>query len=171
MNTNRQIFLNHCPTAGASLGCVARINQHTLSTSILSFVLSVLCKLIPGCIRDAFREAVVLKHSLSIQLFQCDDPVLINQLTGEFVSKVFAAVGDALVNMTNCKSAFPPFGRTLLRLREFPLGLRKFVFVPAKEAGIVNLLASREGSETCQTNIYPNRLLAFWKWLDRKSVV
>ena len=109
MNTYRKRFFNQSSTAGAFLGCVARINQHALSTSILSFVLSVLCKLIPGCIRDAFRQAMVLKHSFVIQLFQCDDPVLIDQLAGKFVSKVFTAVGDALVNMANC---LPRFARS-----------------------------------------------------------
>lgn len=168
MNTNSQRLLNQSPTAGAFLGCVAWINQYTLPTSILSFVLSVLCKLIPGSIRNALCQTVVLKHSFDVQFLKGNDTILVYQLTGEFVSKILAPVGDALMDMADRFLQFRPFWRVLFSLREFPLGLRKFLFIQTKEVGIGDLLASGEGGKTFKTDIYPNATFACgkWRWFD-----
>ena len=158
MNPNSQRLLHQSATARAYLRGMVRINQHALSTSVLSFVLSVLGQLVPGRIRDALCQAMILKHASGVQLFEGDDPKLADDSTGKLVGEVFSPVGDAMMDMADCPTPFRPFRRALFGLREFALGLRKLLFIPAKEAGIADLLAGRECSETFQANIDPNAL-------------
>ncbi len=114
MNSNGKRLLDHCSSASRAYpGCVARINQYDHTTSIFSFVGGVLYQLIPGCIRDTFRQAMVLKHVLDVQLFKSQQTKAVHQITTAFVSKIPATVGDTLVDMSDCFASPGSFGGSL----------------------------------------------------------
>jgi hypothetical protein len=114
MNSNGQRLLNHRSTAGAFLRSVARLNQYDHPTSILSFVRSVLYQLSPGCIRNAFCLAMILKHMLDPQIFKSHPAKSVYQLAAFLMSDVFPPICNALMNVLDCLTAFCTFGCTYL---------------------------------------------------------
>ncbi len=154
MNSNGQRLLDQCSTASrANLGCVARINQYDHTTSILSFVRGVLYQLVPGRIRNTFRQAMVLKHGLDVQFFKSQQTKAVHQVATAFVSKIPATVGDTLVDMSDRFTSPGSFGGSLSSRREVALCLCQCFFVLAKEAGIGDPISVREGRKGLQANI------------------
>ena len=165
MHTNSKRLFDHRSAARASLGCSIWLNQHNHTTSILSFVRSVLDQLSPSGIRDALTQMMVLKHVLDTQIFKSHEAKGIHQLSAFLMSKILSPVGNALVNVLNCFSAFRPFGCSLLCFREFALCFGKFLFISAEKAGVDNLAAIRECGETFKTDIYTHSFLVRCQWL------
>ena len=164
MNTYGQVFLNQSTAPATSLGCIARVNQHTLSTSFFRFVLSELSKLIPSCIRDAFCKTMVFKHILFVQFFQRNDAVLIYELAAKFVCKVLAPVSDTLMDVSDNLATFCSFWRTFIGFRQSALRTRQHFLILAEKARVRDLLASRKCCEAFKANIYANRLIRLWQW-------
>jgi hypothetical protein len=109
MNSDGQRFLNHRSTARALPGCVAWINRHDHPTSVLSFVRGVRDQLIPGRIRDAFRQTMVSKHVLFSQLFKNNPAETVHPFTAQLVSEIVPAVGNALVDVLHDSATQYPF--------------------------------------------------------------
>ena len=158
MYTNRERLLHHHPTPRTSLGCAFGIDQHHTTTSLFRFVPSALYQSIPGRIRDALGQVVILEHPFVIQLLKGNDAVLIDQLAGKFVGEVLPAVGNALVNVGHYFMSSRSFGCAFLGSRKFALRFRKFSLVLAKETRIGDLLTTGEGGETLQPYIMPTAL-------------
>ncbi len=163
MHTNIKRLLNHLPTARALFRCVSWFNQHDHTTSILSFVRGVLYQLTPSGIRNAFCQAMILKHVLDMQIFKSHEPKTIYQLAAFLMSKVLAPVGNALMNVLYSLSAFCSFGCAFLCLREFALRFCKFLFIPAEETGIINSIPIREFRKTLQAHVDPDCQIIAWQ--------
>lgn len=163
MNANGECLLNQSTTSRASLGCVARVNQNDFTTSVFCFVRDVPHELTPGGIRDAFRQTVILKHTLSVQFLKSDDAVFIDHGTREFVSEILSAVSNPPVDVLYCPDVFSPLGRAFGSLRKFALCLRQFFLVAPKEARVRNLSAIGECCEIFKTNVNADCLIAFWE--------
>jgi hypothetical protein len=158
MNPNRQRLRYHGSTARALLGGVARINQYDHPTSVLSFVRGVRDQLMPGCIRDALRQTMILKHVFPIQLFEGNHAETSDPFMAQLMNEVPALIGNALMDVLNCLTSPGLLGSPLLRPREFPLSFGQFLLIPAKEAGILNLHAIGQGGEAVQPNLNPHHL-------------
>nr|WP_240511903.1 hypothetical protein [Paludifilum halophilum] len=75
-----QCFFNDFTTAGASLaGSMGVDLDHTL-TSTFSLVSRVLYQLPPPSIDDAFRQVMILYHSLHVQIFKRNQIGSLHQL-------------------------------------------------------------------------------------------
>ena len=164
MYTHRERLLHNPTTPRTSLGCAVGIDQHHTTTSLFRFVPSALYQSIPGRIRDAFGQVVILEHPLVIQLLKGNDAVLIDQLAGKFVGEVLPAVGNALVNVCHDFTPSRSFGGAFLGFRKFALCFRKFSLVLAKETGIGDLLTTGEGGETLQPYINAHCPFTFRQW-------
>ena len=151
MYANRQIFFNHSLTARASLRSSARINQFAHSTSVHSFVLCVLNQLTPSRISDAFGKVVVLHHVLDGKIFKEDRAVCVHQFTAEFMGKVFASVGNALVDVRDDLAAFGSFIFGISPLRS-----PEFIFIASKETRVVYRDTVRECGKDSETHINAN---------------
>ncbi len=143
-------------TRRAHPGCVAWINRYDTTTSVLSFVRGVRDQLLPGCIRDALCQTMVLKHVPDSQVFKRDHAETVDQFTTNLMGKVFAPVGNALVDMLNRLAPFGPFGRSFFSPREKALHLRQSLLSMTKEAGIINLHPIGERGKTFKSYIHPD---------------
>src|SRR5215217_6167972 len=161
MHTHTQIFFNERTARRTEFACVAWINLHARSTSIRSFIVRELYKLIPRCITNGLSEAMIPDHTLDIQILKGNDSEHRDESMTKLVGKVAAAVSDALMDAP-CRFA-------LL----FSLCLRKFLLVRAKESWVSYLLARRKRGEVRKPNIYPNRLAVLRQrlclYLDREA--
>ena len=137
MHANGQRLLNQSSTARAYPGCVARINQYDTTTSLLSFVRGVHYQLIPGRIRYALCQTMILKHGVDVQIFKYDHAETVDQFPTQLMSKVFAAIGNTLMDVLNCLAPFCSFGRSFFSPRKKALHLRQFFLSTTKEAWIV----------------------------------
>jgi len=166
VNTNRQVFPDNLTTARTHLGSVAWINRDTRPASIFCFVGRVLPKLTPGSIRDAFVHAapVAILHVLNVQVLEGDNLKFVYKSFAQFMRKVFAAVGNTLMNMVNDATVFTILMCAPRTLAQSALRLGKRLLVFAKWARIGNVLAGRKGSEMGQTNIYSHNFWRWWQW-------
>ena len=137
-------------------GCVAWINRYDTTTSVLSFVRGVRDQLLPGCIRDALSQTMILKHVPDSQVFKRDHAETVDQFTTNLMSKVFAPVGNALVDMLNGLAPFGSFGRSFFSPREQALHLRQFLLSMTKEAGIFNLHPIGERGKAFRSCVAPD---------------
>ena len=144
MDALRQIFHDYCPASGALLTCPACINLSAQSPGAFSLIRCEHDELIPGRIRDGFRQMVISHHGLNIQLLKEDCAIHTNKRMAELMSEVVTPKPDSLMGACCC------FGFLL------SLCLRQSLFVRAKESRIINLLACRECAERRQANIYPD---------------
>ena len=165
MNPNGQSLLNHCSTARALLGGVARINQYDHTTSILSFVRGECDQLMPGCIRDTFCQTMVLEHVFTIQLFKGNHAETIYPFTAQLMSEIPALIGNALMDVLNYLASLRSLRGSLLRLREFTLCFGKCLLIPAKEAWIFNLHTIGQGSKSFKPNINTHSQCIEWQRL------
>ncbi len=136
MHTNGQRLLHQSSAARTHPGCVAWINQYHHTTSIFSFVRGVGDQLIPGCIRNAFCQTMILKHVLDPQIFKSHKAKAIHQFTAFLVSKVPAPIGNALMDILYGPTALCPVRSSFFCPRKFALRFGKFLFIPAKEPWI-----------------------------------
>jgi hypothetical protein len=165
MNSNSKRLLNHRTAARALPRCVSGFNQHDHTTSIHSFVRGVLNQLTPGSIRNAFCQAMILKHVLDTQIFKSHKSKGVYQFTTFLVSKVPTPIGNALMDGLHCFAPLRSFGRSLLCLREFALCFCKFLFISAQETRIGDSISVREFSKALQTHIYSNCQIIAGHWL------
>jgi hypothetical protein len=82
-------------------------------TNVLSFIRGVRDQSIPGRIREAFCQIFILKHVPGVQLFKDDHADTACQLPAQLMGKVFAPVGDPLMDMLNGLASFVSFGGSL----------------------------------------------------------
>ena len=165
MNSHFKGLLNHLSTARATLRCVSRINRYDHPTSIFSFVRGVLYQATPSGILNALCQMMISEHVLDTQIFKNHKTKGVHQFTTFLMSKILAPVGNALMNVLYCLSAFCPLGCSLLCLREFALCFRKFFFISAEETRIINSIPTGEPGKTGQAHIYPDCQIIDWLWL------
>jgi len=106
---------------------------------------------------------VIFDHAFDVQIFKSNDSEHRNKSVAELMSKITAAIPDALMDTS----------RNLPFL--LPLRSSQSLFICPKESRINNRLARRERSELLNTNVYANHLSVFGKWprfcLNRKACI
>jgi hypothetical protein len=168
MDTHGQILrpegTRHTLTAATALARTAWVNFDIRSTGTCSLVARIGGELVPGSIRNAFRQRVVADHPCDAQVFEHDDAKLVDQSAAELMHKVLPPVRNPFVDMRNNLSPFTAFRRSLFGPAELALGFDKCPFIRAKEARIGDLFARRKRREMRQANIHPNGALCFGQW-------
>jgi len=162
MNSHTQILRDNLPTTGTHLRGATRINEHNCPTSFFRFVRTVLRKLTPGGIRDAFVHTtpVAVLHILNVQLLKGKQLINVNQSAARLVSKVTAAIGNSLMDMLHHALALA-ISRCSLRLfAEASLGLGQCLLIAAEEARVLNLFAVGQCSKVCKSNIHSSYRIA-----------
>jgi len=156
MHPNGQRLLNQSSTTRALLGCVAWTNRYDHTTSVLSFVRGVQYQLIPSRIRYALCQTMVLKHVLDVQIFKYDHAETAYQFPAQLMGKVFATIGNTVVDMLNCLASLCSFGRSFFSPREKALHLRQLLLSMTKEAWIINLDPIGERGKTFKPYVHPD---------------
>ncbi len=103
-----------------------------------------------------FSQTMILKHVPDSQVFKRDHAETVDQFTTNLMSKVFAPVGNALVDMLNDLALFGSFGRSFFSPREQALHLRQFFLSMTKEAGIFNLHPIGERGKAFKSYVHPD---------------
>lgn len=153
MDTVREGLFNQTATPRADLAGVTGVNQHHPTCSIFSFLRRVNYQLPPRSIGNALGEAVILDHIPDVQVLKADDITLIYKAMAQVMAEISPPVGDALVDTGHDFVTPDPVGCSLLTFAQPTLDLGKGLFLLAEEAGVVNLLASREDSEGRQAQV------------------
>jgi len=153
MHTHSQIFFDYLTASRTEFACVARVNLYARSTSVFSFIVRELYKLIPRCVLNTFSQRMITNHAFDIQILKGDNSKHGNESRAKLMSKVAATISDAFVDA--------PCRFTLLASLRFSQRL----FIRAKESWISNLLAIRECTERSKTNINAYRSIVRRKWL------
>ncbi len=150
-DTNRQIFGLNLTAARAYWCGVTRLNSCRQPTSIGSLIGCEIHQLTPRGITDTLFHAapIPIFHFLDVQVCAGHDLILVDQPPTELVRKVLAAIRDAVMNVLH---------HTFV-LAVFRCGLRQHALVLAKEAPVLDLLASRKGSEVSQAHVNTNDLM------------
>jgi hypothetical protein len=99
---------------------------------------------------------MVLKHVPDVQIFKYDHAKTAYPFPTNLMGKVFAPVGNALMDMLNCLASFRPFRRSYFSPREKALHLRQFFLIMTKEAGIINLDPIGERGKTFKSYVHPD---------------
>jgi len=64
-----------------------------VTTSPLTFVLTLPHKLRPAGIRDSLGQTLVFEHALDVKVFKADEPVVPNQMVGQLMLKIQTLIG------------------------------------------------------------------------------
>lgn len=102
-------------------------------------------------------------HLLDLEILEAEDSKVLDKPVREFMSEILSLIGDSLVGEGYSVAVKPSLWRSLLVLRHSPLHLRERRSFPAKEARILNGLASREHSESLEANIDANSFRVHWQ--------
>ena len=101
-------------------GVMRRYGDH-LSASTFSLAFQVPAEHPPGCIGDGKGQTMVTDHVGRFQVLYDDGLIAIDVATGGFLQRVFALVGDALVDAGNPPFRFFAAGAALFALCQLPL--------------------------------------------------
>lgn len=147
----------------AILRSIAGIHCHKFSTSTFSLVGKTSNELAPASIGNGLSQAVIMQHTVGIDVFHTDHPKLAHNLMRKLVGKVRPSVSDAFMDMGYNLLGFSSFRCSLVQLRQLPLSLSQSLLASPEEARIGNSFASRERSKGFQTNINPNGFFGLWQ--------
>lgn len=91
-----------------------------------------------------------------MHVFKDDDPETVNQLSAFLMREVLAPVRYPLVDASDNLAPPRPFWRSLRLRAQATLRSFQITLIAAKEARVVNRLASRECGEFLKTDIHAN---------------
>lgn len=97
MNTNRQYFRDFLSTAGTELRRAGGVDLNHFSLSLFRYLREPVKEQTPRSVRDASGEVSVTYHPLNVQIFDNNLLVVTDVVVCRFVSKVFALIGDFLM--------------------------------------------------------------------------
>ncbi len=162
--------------APATILCrVGRVDFDELSASFCRFARELFKELRPCRITDAQRKAMIVNHTIDMQIFNTDDSKLIDDLSRVLVREVLAPPPDSFVDTRNHLAMAAPFFRAFFQFRVFALDLCQCLFLLTKEARVGNLFPAGKGCKGFQTHINPNGVRIFWQplsfMLNRKGDV
>lgn len=177
------IAVQHNPAAGAPIGSlrqrhllpmaalaailagVGRVHGNELTTSICCFVRQKRAELRPRRVTDAFGKAVVMHHSVDIQVFHRDNLEPIDDLPTVLMCKIPAPIGNTLMHMGDGLPKFSSSRRAFRFLAHLPLDVSKVAFILAEEARVIDGFPGRQRSEGRQSNINAHG----WFWCTRND--
>ena len=162
-------------TPAAILRCVGRVDFDELSASFFRFARQFLKKPCPRGIMNAFRETMIMGHTVDLQVFHADDTEAIYDLPTLLMREIipskrypFMHTSDNLAMFSALRCPFRKFG---VRALDTDQGL---LFL-AEKAGIRYLFCIGKRSEGLESNINTHLGSDFWQplglTLDRETYI
>ena len=146
------------PTTTTRLAGISRVHSYETTPGPFCLDDQHTPKPSPRRVRDGLSQTVVMKHTVHFQILNRYQPVLVDYPTGMLMREVIPTPPGALVNAGYNLPTFPTGVRTLLLLAQKTLCLSQCLFLSTKEAWVLNLCPSREGSKRLQPNVYSHLL-------------
>src|SRR6266487_2895706 len=135
-----------------------------LSASTFSLAFQELPEHPPGCIGDGKGQTMVAHHVGRFQVFYDERLVAIDVATGGFVQRVFALVGDSLVDTSNQSLRLLASGAARSALCQLALCAPQFLGALFRVPGILNDLPTAISNQVADTHIKPNGRVLFREW-------
>jgi two-component system, response regulator PdtaR len=153
MHTYTQPLCYQLPTPRTPFARVARINLYDATASFFRFAGHDLCKLIPRCVSNAFRKAMIVQHPAYIQLLDTHRPETPDDLPRFLMHKVATAVGDPFVNVCDNFAPLRTLRRAFVCRTHLALRLCKRLLIFVKETRIADLLTCGKRSKLYKPNV------------------
>lgn len=155
MLTFRESLGHNRTAARADLGRTVGVDPANQRTSFLGFVRQHKQELRPTGVSHTLAH-VAAAEALDVQVFDSDETVLLHEPSRELVLEIPPLVGNVLVQPSDLAaqlsiSTTAPFAASTLALEQ-----GQFLFGLAKPTGVLDHLASGEGSEVSQAHIDPH---------------
>lgn len=147
----RQRLADFCAT-GARLRSSARINFHEHAPGAFGLVREHEKKVGPPCVIDGLRKHSA-RESLNVQILNSNQPIVINQLSREFVLKVGALALNARVNALQQEDGFISTFRASFTARESPLSDSQLSLRGSIPAWVFDCRPVGQGRERTKTNV------------------
>jgi len=156
VNAFRQVFGNNLAATRTHLRRATRINCDAQPTGPFRLVGRVLSELTPRSIANALVHTapVAVLHVPNIQVLKGDNLELVHQSPAQFVCEVFAAVGNALVDMLDDTLMLAVFWCVPRALTQSALGFGKRPLILAEEARVGDVFTVAQSSKMRQANIH-----------------
>src|SRR6266487_2343146 len=135
-----------------------------LSASTFSLAFQELPEHPPGCIGDGKGQTMVAHHVGRFQVFYDERLVAIDVATGGFVQRVFALVGDSLVDTSNQSLRLLASGAARSALCQLALCAPQFLVALFRVPGILNDLPTATNNQAADTDNKPRGRVPFQKW-------
>ena len=107
----------------------------------------------PGCVRDMFRQSMILDHASDIERFDSDEPIVLNKMERELMEKVRALAGNPSMR-SGCSlcclfaiHTFPFFAA------DAPLQFLETLLSPGKVSRMFYLLSGAQGCKADEAYI------------------
>lgn len=149
----RESELLPMPASGAILRSIGGVHCHELPTSTFSLVGKTGNELAPTSIGNRLSQAVIMQHTVGIDVFHADDPELIHNPMRELVGKVRPSIGDTLMDIGHNLFSPSSLWYSLIEQRQLPLSLSQSPLVCPEETGIGDSFPSGERSKGFQSHI------------------
>src|SRR5438270_11473606 len=108
IDTLTQRHLLPMVTRAALLRCIGWVDLDELSASFFRFARQLREKGRPRCIMNAFCQAMVMGHTVHMQVFHADDTETVNDLSTFLMGKALTPESDTLVNSCDHLAMLPP---------------------------------------------------------------
>lgn len=154
--------LRHSLPAQARLTRSAWVHLHQHSPSAFCLVREKIDELGPPCITNGLRQHPA-SEALHVQIFDRDQSVLIDEISGQLVLEIRPLVADVNVRPLQLKNSLAPTVAALLPPRDFALYPPQFCLSVPIMPGIVDFAPVRERSKTLQANVNSDRPIRRWQ--------
>ncbi len=145
-------------TPATRLRRIGGVHSYHLSASLFRFAREVIEECRPRDITDRFRQAMVMNHPIHVQIFDADDPELIDKTAAVLMGEVLAPPRDTLMNTRDSLAVLASFWGAFGKPGVFPLDFGKSLFFGAEEARIGDLVSIGEHGKGFQSHVNPDAL-------------
>lgn len=142
--------------SAARLACEPGIDFHHLRTACYSFVFQASDEGVPGSVAYTFSEAMILKHPIDIQVFDCDERKRFSEPIAELMQEISPLVSDLDVLFSESEHRFSSISGTLLFFAEPPLQQLESLLGFEEMPRVIYEFSVGEDSVTLNPNIQPN---------------
>lgn len=151
MLPHRERLADFCGT-DARLTCTTRVNFHEHASGTFSLVREHKEKVRPSGIVNTLSKHPTCQ-TFDIEIFDCNQPVLIHDLSRFFVMKVPALIADVIVESREQQDRFTSAVRSFLTTRNASLQSAEFRLCRTKPTRVINLSSVAQSSERSQANV------------------
>jgi hypothetical protein len=156
--------LGHARSAETRLTGSARVNLDELATGACSLVRDESQKLRPPCIVDRLGQHPA-GQPLDVQIFHRNQAETVDDLARFLVNKIRSLIANLNIRPLKKSHCFASAVATLFAPCHFALAASQPGFGIPVVAGVLNLGAIRQNSETIQADVNPDLLRGCWQWL------
>src|SRR5947209_1768968 len=142
-------------TPAAILGGIGRIHSNITPASFFRFAGQFAEKFRPTRIMNAFRQTMIMRQAVDVQVFHTDDPIGIDDLATFLMGEVVTSECYSFMHTGYRLAMLAPLGCPLGKLTMLALHFGKRLFFLAKEARVSNLIRIRESGKCLESDIYP----------------